>query len=321
MVLDPGQRRVVATPFPKFFNYGEVVSSVPDLPFEVTDKLDGSLVVVFHHDGRWRTTTKGAFASGQAEWATQQLNERYSIAGLKSGTTYLCEAVYRENRIVVQYDFEGLVLLGAYDAEGAELDRPRLAAAAEATGLLVGARRYGSADDLVAATRALGRDAEGFVARFANGLRLKLKGPAYCQAHQVMSRCSPLAIWESMLAGPDMDAIRRELPEEMLTDFDAIRGRLAAQLDALVEEVIAAADRVKHLPDRDLGMLLRDRGADFSDAARDFLFACRKCDFHAAAATKGRVRDGLLRRLRPDGNRLEGYTPSDVLNRFWRESH
>jgi hypothetical protein len=37
-------------------------------------------------------------------------------------------------------------------------------------------------------------------------------------------------------------------------------------------------------------------------------------------ATKGRVRDGLLRRCRPDGNRLEGYTPSSLVTRFQIES-
>ena len=321
LILEPASRRVVATPFPKFFNYGEVLSSVPDLPFEVTEKLDGSLVVVFHHDGRWRATTKGAFASEQAEWATRRLNESYSTAALEPGTTYLCEAVYRENRIVVRYDFEALVLLGAYDATGVELDRARLAGVAEASGLrLVAARHYDSAADLVAATQALGREAEGFVVRFSNGLRMKLKGTAYCHAHQVMSRCSPLAIWESVMAGADLDAMRRDLPEEMLADFDAIRGRLNALLENLVAEVMAAAERVKHLSDRDLGILLREKGGDFSDVARDFVFAYRKCDFRAAAAAKGKVRDGLLRRLRPHGNRLEGYTPSDVLNRFGRES-
>jgi RNA ligase len=124
-----------------------------------------------------------------------------------------------------------------------------------------------------------------------------------------------------MMAGEDLDATRRDLPEEMLADFDTIRRLLGARLEALVDEVLAAAERVKDLSDKELGLMLKGPGHGLSDLARDFLFACRKCDFRAAARTKGRVRDGLLRRCRPDGNRLEGYTPSSLVTRFQSESH
>jgi RNA ligase len=44
LILDPAARRIVATPFPKFFNAGERGGAIPDLPFEAFDKLDGSLI-------------------------------------------------------------------------------------------------------------------------------------------------------------------------------------------------------------------------------------------------------------------------------------
>ncbi|MGL1080507.1 RNA ligase, partial [Vibrio parahaemolyticus] len=69
LILDLEDRRIVATPFPKFFNAGERGEPIPDLPFIATEKLDGSLIIIFHHRGRWRTATKGAFASAQAQWA------------------------------------------------------------------------------------------------------------------------------------------------------------------------------------------------------------------------------------------------------------
>jgi RNA ligase len=42
LILCPSEKRVVATPIPKFFNYGEVLD-VPELPFNATVKMDGSL--------------------------------------------------------------------------------------------------------------------------------------------------------------------------------------------------------------------------------------------------------------------------------------
>ena len=43
LILDLADRRIVATPFPKFFNIGEGGRTIPDLPFETFEKLDGSL--------------------------------------------------------------------------------------------------------------------------------------------------------------------------------------------------------------------------------------------------------------------------------------
>lgn len=63
----------MATPFPKFFNAFERGESIPDLPFETFEKVDGSLITIFWHAGEWRTATKGTFGSAQALWAAERL--------------------------------------------------------------------------------------------------------------------------------------------------------------------------------------------------------------------------------------------------------
>ena len=49
LILHEAGRAVVATPFPKFFNAGDKRGNVPDMPFETFEKLEGSLIIVFHH--------------------------------------------------------------------------------------------------------------------------------------------------------------------------------------------------------------------------------------------------------------------------------
>ena len=47
LILD-GQRKIVARPFKKFFNYGEHETlSIPDGPFKVYEKMDGSLGILY----------------------------------------------------------------------------------------------------------------------------------------------------------------------------------------------------------------------------------------------------------------------------------
>lgn len=125
--------QVVATPWPKFFNYQQDGISVTELNqkmvrWEVTNKMDGSLGLVFFDpiSSRWRCVTKGSFTSEQSVWATEFLRKNIDLKGLVEGTTYLVEIIYIENTIVIPYEYEGLVLLGAFNSNGMEMTHQEL---------------------------------------------------------------------------------------------------------------------------------------------------------------------------------------------------
>lgn len=311
LILDVAGRRIAATPFPKFFNAGERRGEIPDLPFEAYEKLDGSLIIAFHHDGRWRAATKGAFNSAQAVWAQARLDAA-DLSRLVPGATYLFEAIYPENRIVVQYDEPALVALGAYAETGVELGYDEVRDAVEPLGWRVAMRHpFGSVAEMVATAAGLPRTGEGFVIRFSNGLRLKLKGAEYRRIHALISRCTPLAMWEALVAGDDMQAIRRDLPEEFWSDFDGITRLLRGQLTAIETRVAEAAASVAHLSDKELGLSLESLPVD----VRRFVFGFRK-----AGCIDGKQRQTLLRLIRPTANELPGYIPSFAMGRMLEDA-
>ena len=313
LILDPVARRIVATPFPKFFNLGEGIQALPDVAFETTEKLDGSLIIIFHHAGQWRTATKGAFDSWQAVWAAGHL-AGHDLAALRPGITYLAEAIHPDNRIVVRYDSAELVMLAAYQPDGSELPYGDVVQVAAAVGWRAAQRvGFASMAELVLHAKRLPRSEEGFVLRFDNGLRLKVKGDEYKRIHALISRVTPLAMWEALAAGDDMDAIRRELPEEFWGDFDDIVRVLHELLSQRIERISAAARSVAHLSDKELGLQL----ATLDEDVRGFIFAYRKSGGNLLA---GRSRAGLLRAIRPTGNVLPGYLPSYAMNRLLDEA-
>src|SRR5689334_14744679 len=57
------QREVVARPFRKFFNYGQSEAPTFELtePCEATDKIDGSLGILYRADDGWSIATRGSF--------------------------------------------------------------------------------------------------------------------------------------------------------------------------------------------------------------------------------------------------------------------
>lgn len=312
LILDRAERRVVATPFPKFFNAGERNGSIPDLPFEVFEKVDGSLAILHHFNGGWRAATKGAFESPQAAWVERKIAE-YDLSALETGCTYLVEAIYPENRIVVHYGTAELVLLAAYAEDGSEFDYEQLLELGDRLGWRAARRHsFASFADLMSAAQGLPANEEGFVIRFIDGLRLKLKGDEYRRIHALISNCTPLAMWEAIQAGSDLDTIRRDLPEEFWGDFDNITSLLSARVADVTAKVAVTAAALAGQSDKEVGLQLRALDPE----VQPLIFHWRK----AGGKLEGRALDALYRMIRPTRNELPGYTPSYALGRVVEEA-
>ncbi len=313
LVLDMAEKRVVATPFPKFFNLGEDGGGLPEKPFEVFEKLDGSLIIIFHHRGKWRAVTRGAFDSSQAQWAQERLSQ-CDLSGLKIGTTYLAEAIYPENRIVVRYDESALVMLAGYAPDGRELDYDIVKHASANLGWRAAERyRFDNVVAMMEHIAALPRDNEGYVLRFSDGLRIKLKGAEYRRIHALISRVTPLAVWEMLFAGEDLASIRKDVPEEFWTDFDQILAILTTQFERKVEAVKQVVATANDLSDKEIGLKLNS----YPEEVRSFIFPCRK---DGEAFPTGRFREQMWRHIRPTGNTLMGYEPSYAMARVMDEA-
>ena len=183
MVLDENGY-TVAYPLPKFFNIEEVEHfGLPDEQFDVYQKLDGSLGIVYFWDGKWRVNTRGSFESNQALTAKFILEDKYGSAFLDKELTYLFEIIYPENRIVVNYrDTNDLILLTSFSKQGeeqlSELDR--------LNSHYNVVKRYHFSD--YKTIKSLDWDNhEGFVVKLSNGYRVKIKFDTYCKLHYILS--------------------------------------------------------------------------------------------------------------------------------------
>ncbi|QES04310.1 polynucleotide kinase [Streptomyces venezuelae] len=299
LVADDTSGRIVALPLPKFFNVSEHATGrpyappLPDEPFEVYDKVDGSLAVVFHYDDRWHVASKGSFTSVQATWAQRRFDAA-DTSGLTPGVTYLAEILYPANRIVVNYgERRDLVLLAAFGADGTEIPLAEAATAWRPVGSVVRAWPAMTVAELVALTesntlpggdRATGTDAEGFVLRFASGLRAKAKLAEYVRLHKVLTGVTERDIWRGhgiqRFAALPAGAVAKglgcsvaDVEDSGGKPLDALLEQVPDEFDAWVREVIsrletAAAERERAVDEAyaRLAHLAGDRGA-FARAA------------------------------------------------------
>lgn len=266
LIVDDDTSDVVAVPFPKFFNADQHAAGSPfagplpvDEAFEVQEKIDGSLAIVFHYAGRWHAATKSSFRSDQARWAQAWLDARDTSA-LSPGTTYLAEIVFPANRIVVDNGArETLVLLGGYGPDTAETPLADLAPAWRALGGDIVRTHTTTLADLLdhaANNRSIdgrsvsGTDAEGWVVRYSSGLRVKIKTRDYLRLHATLTRTTERSVWEHLSTGGDPAALFDRMPDEFRTWILAVATRLHAEQQAWQATVQAAFDTIGPVADR-----------------------------------------------------------------------
>ena len=211
LVLDL-EGNIIAKPFPKFFNYEEhKPEDIPNENFEVYEKMDGSLGIIFHYEGEWLIATRGSFTSDQAIKGKEML-DKLNKSALIPGYTYLAEIIYPENRIVVDYgDTEKLVVLGAYNNEtGKEVEVDEMVN--EGWEVVMRYKTWGEGYDLL--KEEISKDKEGYVIRFSGGMRMKIKGTEYVRLHRILTNFSTKDIWELLKNGEALEPFLERVPDE-----------------------------------------------------------------------------------------------------------
>lgn len=131
LILDKHSNKVVSRSFDRFFNYGEN-GTCEDVDFSecaIYEKVDGSLIKIYYHNGEWHVSTRGtAYAESEVHgWGVTFAELVYRALGVKDKAefnallenspyfhpdlTYICEVTSRENRVVTPYTGYNLYML------------------------------------------------------------------------------------------------------------------------------------------------------------------------------------------------------------------
>ena len=235
---------VVARPFPKFFNHNEAQADKfrPDEWVQVSEKLDGSLGVLYPHpDGGWAVASRGSFHSDQAKAGTDLLRWRIGETGWQPevGITYLFEIIYPENRIVVDYgDRRELVLIWANPTDPDELLDGRLRSVRDV--FRPSKCRVERFEDIVREVlESHVPNAEGFVISGGDGRMVKVKYDDYVALHRIVFGLNETSIWEAARDWRLKEWIGG-LPEEFHEWAWGVYDRIVDQRSAIQLEAIRA---------------------------------------------------------------------------------
>ena len=246
LIRNKTTKQIVARGLPKFFNYGEMQQeNIPNLPFTVDDKMDGSCGILYWNDktGLPCIATRGSFESPQALHATDVIQNRYKkLLGdnyglLRRDVTYVFEIIYPENRIVVDYGkTDDLFLICAFETEtGREILRSELTFLP-----FPHVKSFDGLNDMNEILKIQDPHNEGFVIRFSNGLRVKVKFGEYKRLHRIVTEISSIDIWTNLMEEKDFTEILEKVPDEFFDWVTKTKNRLETaflEIDAEVSTI------------------------------------------------------------------------------------
>ena len=197
------QADVVCYPFDKFGNYGE--SYTPEIDWgsaQVLEKVDGSLIKLWYHNGKWHISTNGTIDARDAETAVEGLtfydifirtllkngNPNIFFGALDINYTYMFELVSPETRVTIEYSEPALYYLGARNMlHFNEVGDPWLPGGNGLGYFISFPKVYplNSIEECLDAVNKMTRNEEGFVVRDKFFNRIKIKSPEYLIAARV----------------------------------------------------------------------------------------------------------------------------------------
>jgi len=239
LIMD-AEYNVIARPFGKFFNLEECESAgikIPQEDFQVYEKLDGSLGILYWENDQPAIATRGSFASDQALFATNNLLPKYNqhISELDKNFTYLFEIIYPENRIVLDYgDTEKLVLLAVIETKTGDEKNIENANWSDK------AKIYDGITDLNTISKMEKNNEEGFVIRFESGLRVKYKFSEYKRLHRILTGISKRNIWEMLKNGENFDVLLENVPDEFYDWVKQTKSEIEIEYQKLLNMALLA---------------------------------------------------------------------------------
>jgi hypothetical protein len=231
----------------------------PNEIVEATVKYDGSLGLAFLWNGEVMVTTRRRMDSEQAMWAKQWIKDHCNLTRFQTGYTYLFEIISQNNTVIVNYLFEGLVLLAITDESGRELPYDDVLHSARTIGFFMVTPRitapyseilwYCGGIDLnmqesttpnrppfVSGALPVKKQQEGWVVKFKDGRRQKIVYSWWKEVRQVTNLVHPQIVW--LLVRLDkIKEILGNLPNHLRVEINRIIRALGRKFIETVKHV------------------------------------------------------------------------------------
>lgn len=247
ITFDAVTGKVVSRKYHKFFNLNERAETRMEnidwtLPHNRLEKLDGSMITPLLVNGKVRWCTKmgttGVSAPVDEFVSNNPHYEAFALRWMNRGYTPIFEWCSRQQRIVIDYPEERLVLTNIRNNESGEyLYRVDLEETGEEFGIpVVKIIPFTNMADLLKEAEELEGE-EGWVIQFRNGPQhghmLKVKGAWYCQLHKTLEHLRFEKDVIRLIVDERIDDAKAFLPVDLVSAVDGFAKQIFTNITDL----------------------------------------------------------------------------------------
>jgi RNA ligase len=191
------------------------------------------------------------------------LKSKYILDTFEPSVAYLCEIIYPENRIVVDYKKEKIMFLSAAinwgfngwkESDDSELHWTTACAYFRMSGIkksdiVKTEQHFNFSNELYKSLKEKNENnKEGFVLRFHPGnFRMKIKFEEYVRLHKIMTNLSTTAVWEVLSNGGNMDDLLKNVPDEFYDKIKEYENILKDEFSILMKEYKWIFNKVRNV--------------------------------------------------------------------------
>lgn len=267
IIFDSTNWDIVSYPYDKFFEIGHKYAPKVDVEHSVIyEKLDGSLMTLYHYDGQWHVASSGVpDASGRVNgkdgmtfnflfWTTwHELN--YMLPD-DEDMCYVFELMSPYNRIIVEHKTSNIVLHGARNIHTLqEYDPMWIADIYNWNCVPIHDFNITSLQELITIANDLDPiRSEGFIVCDRDYNRVKIKGKEYLRYAHIGSKLfsNPKKALIMAIQGKCDDIIT------FYPSYTQEYRQLTRQYNELCDEIQITYDTYKHLPQKEFALQIRD---------------------------------------------------------------
>lgn len=282
IIFDSKTGDIIRRPFFKFFNVNErEETQLHNLDFSkehwVDIKLDGSMIAVFAHEGNlvWGTKMVAPDFHDMVEKFVESSDVDYAGFCWKSindGYTPIFEWMHPQKRIVIDYGKEpALTLLAVrHMVTGTFADLDKTPARQYGVPIVEQHSKVTDPKAFMEYVHDL-KNAEGFVIRWADGHRVKIKAHEYIQIHKAKEAILQDRNIVSLIVENLLDDIKSHLPSEDKIAIEEFENKINAAIIRRMDVILQIFDGIGNSDRKSFALGLANDLDQFTKAA---IFTC-----------------------------------------------
>jgi len=210
---------------PKFFNINETPQTQENVLKskkikKVQEKLDGSLIQPVRIQGEIFMKSKQSFDNSQAKLAQEIVDQNEELKFFildcwDNDFQPLFELIGPDNKIVVNYPENNLILIAVRNQDGEFIDIDKFDYSYKATSFNL------TIDDMIHSAKN-DQDIEGYVVKFTDGSLVKIKTLDYIEKHRTVSELDSMKTIFKRILTEDMDDLYSVIPENKIPEIQKI---------------------------------------------------------------------------------------------------